>query len=204
MDVAPTAKIKAPKVPKLIKPEISRLQVDWLLSLCPASTFIGSRRQAMFIVLKTSGMRARELSGLKVVDLDFEHDRIKVWGKGSKERHVPFEKEAQRAVGRWLRQREIDSRAVWTIPDGSPMAYGGIQKDLQRMFDRAFSGDLQDPCHIFRRTWALDMLRDGVDLNTLRILGGWESLDVILKHYAPLIESEDALEVYKNRKRRVL
>lgn len=44
--------------------------------------------------------------------------------------------------------------------------------------------------------------RDAVDLNTLRILGGWESLDVILKYYVPLIQSEDALEVYRNPRRR--
>ena len=41
-----------------------------------------------------------------------------------------------------------------------------------------------------------------MDLNTLRILGGWESLDVILKHYVPLIDSENALAVYRDRTRR--
>ena len=58
------------------------------------------------------------------------------------------------------------------------------------------------PAYNFRRTCALNMLRDRVDVSDLRILGSWEPLEVILKHYVPLIGSRGTLKVYLDRRHR--
>jgi site-specific recombinase XerD len=203
LETAPTAKLKAPKVPKVIKPELSDSQLEHLLSLCPQNTYFGARRFAMFRLLRNSGVRLGELAGLDTRDVEWDYGRIKVWGKGAKERHVPFDQEAQRALWRYTQYRKDDLNALWVGRDDAPMTYGSVQADLYRMFDRAgYRGVLADPVHIFRRTWALNLLRDGMDIANLRVLGGWESLEVIVKHYLPLLGSEDALAAYNDRGKR--
>ena len=203
LEPAPTAKLKAPKVPKVIKPELLEDQLEHLLSLCPQETAIGARRYAMFRLLRNSGIRLAELAALDLEDVESERGRIKVWGKGSKERHAPFDQEAQRALWKYMKYRKDDLRELWVGRDGAGMTYGSVQADLYRMFERAgYRGVLADPVHIFRRTWALSLLRDGMGINDLRVLGGWESLEVIVKHYLPLLGSEDALAAYNNRGKR--
>ena len=143
------------------------------------------------------------MAGLDTRDVEWDYGRIKVWGKGAKERHVPFDQEAQRALWRYTQYRKDDLNALWVGRDDAPMTYGSVQADLYRMFDRAgYRGVLADPVHIFRRTWALNLLRDGMDIANLRVLGGWESLEVIVKHYLPLLGSEDALAAYNDRGKR--
>ena len=86
--------------------------------------------------------------------------------------------------------------------DGKKIAAGVCyEANMARMFERAgFKGLLKDAVHIFRRTWAMNLLRDGMQINDVRILGGWESLDVL--RYVALLDSEDALEAYQRRKGR--
>jgi integrase/recombinase XerC len=93
--VSPCAKIKAPKVPQVIKPLISREQFEQILSLCPANTYTGVRRRAMYLFLRHSGVRVGELASLRLDDLDWERRRAKVYGKGAKERFAPYGKDGR-------------------------------------------------------------------------------------------------------------
>ena len=114
---------------------------------------------------------------------------------------MPFDREAQKALFRYVRGRETGP--LWVGPDGQGMARTAISSDLYRMYERAgYLGVLADACHIFRRTWALNLLRDGLGINDLRVLGGWESLEIIIRHYVPLISSDDALAAVSKLKRR--
>ena len=126
------------------------------LALCPETTFRGARRRTMLILLNTSGIRLAEMAGLAMPDLSWAQGSLTVQGKGSKQRVAPFSRDAQRAVRRYLRIRLDGHSALWISDSGRPMAYGGVPKDLQRIFD--LSGlrakGLRDPAHIHRRAWA--------------------------------------------------
>ena len=192
---SPCAKIKAPKVPQVIKPLISFEQFQHLLSLCPANTFAGARRRAMYVLLWNSGIRVKEIAALTCNDLEWDQRRIKVFGKGAKERYAPFTPEAQRAMKRYLRCRTDAGPEVWVGRSGQPMTRGGIQQDLGGMFRRAgLNKTLKDPCHIFRRTFAMKLLEDGLDVTFVQQIMGHSSLEVLRKHYLTRLDSEKALQ----------
>ena len=195
---APTDKIKPPKVPKIIKPILTQNQIDHVLALCPQSDFVGARRHAMYQLLLTSGMRLGELVGLKIVDLDWQRERIKVLGKGSKDRYVPFVRMAQKAIWRYQADPKYSAGPeLWRSRLGVAMGYQTIQMDLKRMLLRAgLLGVVPDAIHSWRRTWAYNSLKSGVPLKYVQLAGGWESVG-ILEHYVRALDSEDALEAFK-------
>jgi site-specific recombinase XerD len=194
LEKSPCAKLKAPKVSHIIKPLIAPDQFQKLLSLCPANTFVGARRRAMYLLLWNSGIRLAELASLKRSDLDWEHRRIKVFGKGARERYVPFRPEAQRPLRSYLRHLQGTQRELWIGIQGRPMTYQSIGKDLGRMFQRAgLNESLQDACHIFRRTYAMQLLEDGLDVTFVQQIVGHSTLEVLRKHYLTRLDSEKAL-----------
>ena len=197
LPVSPCSKIKPPKVPHIIKPLISPEQFNHFLSLCPSSTFTGARRRAMYALLLNSGMRLGELAFLKLKDLDWEQRRVKVYGKGAKERYVPFNLEVQREIRRYLHYLDRSCDELWIGKSGRPMTYQSIEKDLGRMFQRAgFVGTLKDACHIFRRTFAMQLLEDGLDVMFVQQIMGHSTLEVLRKHYLSRLDSEKALAAY--------
>lgn len=198
----PCRHLDAPKVGKIVKPIMSNEQFQHLLSLCPLNRFTGSRRAAMLMLLRHSGIRLGELAGLMQTDLDWDHNRAKVVGKGNKERIVPLKPEVQRYMLNYLDYRDDDEPELWLGFQG-PMTYAGIQKDLSKMFDRAgFRGVLKDSTHIYRRTWALGELEKGMDVVDLSVLGGWEDLGVLRKHYLSALSNEQALAAYERINKR--
>ncbi|UCC17986.1 MAG: tyrosine-type recombinase/integrase [Dehalococcoidales bacterium] len=146
----PVRKVSRPKEPKVKKGFLAPEHIQSLLDLGPQGLFQGARRRAMFLLLLTTGMRLFELASLKLNDLNWEGKSIRVIGKGSKERVVPFHREAQNAVWRYLAYRRDDHPCVWVTEERTPMGYYGVQQDLHRMFERAgLRGKLKDAVHIF-------------------------------------------------------
>ncbi len=86
-------------MPKTRKPFLTDEQFAALLDLCPLNTFAGARRQSMLWMLATTGIRRNEMWMLKKKDLDWDASVIRVvYGKGQKERRIPFGKERMPAI----------------------------------------------------------------------------------------------------------
>ena len=136
--INPVSKIKAPRLPKVRKPFLTEADFEKLLDLCPLSTLTGSRRASMLWLLATTGMRRRELHMLSNGDLDWDRGEIRVvYGKGQKERRVPFLREAQRPVLRYLNNRGDEHEYLWISESGRPLGYDGLGQDISRLFKRA-------------------------------------------------------------------
>ena len=130
---SPASQIKAPKVPKIRKPFMTPEQFASLLDLCPLNTFAGARRQSMLWMLATTGIRRNEMWMLTVKDLNWETSVIRViYGKGQKERQVPFDRQCQRAMLRYMQQRSDSLHWLWVTEEGIRLGYDGIWKDLKR------------------------------------------------------------------------
>ena len=92
-------------------------------------------------------------------DLDWDGSVIRaIHGKGQKERQVPFDRHCQRAMLRFFQRRTDALDWLWITEEGARLGYDGIWKDLKRLAERA-ELDLQDTCHIFRRTFAANAVR---------------------------------------------
>ena len=197
MTKSPLCNLKAPKVPKIKRGLIDEAQKDQLLSICPQNTFLGARNAAIIRVLWSTGIRRKELAGLLVDNLTWENKgRIKVFGKGAKERWVPFTKHTQKAMARYLHyRREPHHTQLWLTEERHPVTQGGLEMAMRTLFNRSnlrgkFNGGL---FHVFRRSWAVRNLKNGKSLKEIQIIGGLENMRT-LEIYLKDMEADDALE----------
>ena len=197
--VNPCARIKPPKLPKTRKPFLSEEDFQRLLALCPLSTFMGARRAAMVTVLANTGMRRAELLGLTTGALDWDHDLMRVLGKGNKERTVLFLPVVQKAVLRYLTVRNSDRPELWLNQDGTPMKHNGIGWDMRRLFIRAGLKDTPDCCHIFRRTAAANAERAGIPRAYIQQLFGWDDSAMIDRYVRHMQAETEAIEVVRQK-----
>ena len=116
----------------------------------------------MLWMMATTGIRRNEMWMLKQKDLDWDAPMICViHGKGQKERQVPFDRRCQRAMLRYIQQRNDSLDWLWITEEGTRLGYDGIWQDLNRLAERA-EVTLQDTCHIFRTTFAADAVKQHI------------------------------------------
>lgn len=201
VDISPLLRIKPPRVPKLGKPFIKAEQRDLLLSAHASQHFTSLRTAAMIWLLWGTGMRLSELAGLEISDLDWNWGpkkcgRIRVLGKGRRERYIEFTKEAKRAVWRYLARRNDNLPQLWVSSRGVPMRADGIGKSIARAYQHA-GFKVKDTCHVFRRTWARRKIEEGIPQKYILLTGGWEDAKT-LDGYINAMTSEEALRAMQH------
>jgi site-specific recombinase XerD len=162
-----------------------------LLKICPASTFTSARRQVTHWLRATIGMRLKELAGLMLADLDWKGGTVRIrQRKGQKDRRVPFHRNAQRAVLRYLSCRKDSFPDLWMTEERRPLSYGGFAVDLKRLVTLAgLRGVVKDACHIFRRTWAASAVRQGIPRQFIIAAAGWST---------PAMQEEGAVDAFRD------
>jgi integrase/recombinase XerD len=98
----PTLRLLTARQPLRVPKSLSEAQVDALLGAPDTDTALGLRDRTMLELMYASGLRVSELVGLKTVHLGLNEGVLRVMGKGSKERLVPFGEEAHAWLRRWL------------------------------------------------------------------------------------------------------
>src|SRR5205814_3792797 len=103
-----------------------------LLEQPDLSSPLGIRDRAFLELLYASGLRISELTGIDLNDIELRSRLVKVRGKGSKERIVPFGSKAEEAVRAWLEVRRSDSEALFVNYRGERIT----ARSVRRLFDR--------------------------------------------------------------------
>jgi integrase/recombinase XerC len=142
---------------------------------------VGLRDVAMLELLYATGIRVGELVGLDVDDLDRERNVIRVFGKGRKERSVPFGRPAARALDFWLRHArprlavEGSGAAVFLGARGKRIDQRAVRTMVhQRIAEVPGAPDIGP--HGLRHTAATHLLEGGADLRSVQELLGHASL----------------------------
>lgn len=164
--------------------------VTRILETCDAQTVDGRRDRAVLEMLYGGGLRLSELVGLRLGDLDWPGETLRVMGKGSRERIVPFSGEAPRALAASLADRlsqsTLEGLRAGSLEGGSarlPLFVGRSGKALapraiQRLVaraTRAAGGGHLSP-HDLRHAFATHLLDRGADLRAVQELLGHASL----------------------------
>jgi integrase/recombinase XerD len=169
-----------PKIPKSLPKSMSMAEVNTLLDAPDTSTFIGLRDKTMLELMYATGLRVSELVNLKYSSFDFERSVIKVLGKGSKERIIPFGDSALS----WLKQY-IDFRRQNNLSMNSK--YFFISQKLSQVTRQSFwqrvehyqkiaSIPYKISPHTLRHAFATHLLNNGADLRSVQMLLGHSDL----------------------------
>jgi len=191
IDESPLRNMKVPRVPRQSKEFITEADFHKLLEFCPLSTYIGARNAAALWLFWSTGMRLSELANLQIKDLDNERHRIKLFGKGRKERFVPYSQEAVKAIWRYLSYRDDNIPQLWLSEERKTIKPEGIRLGITRLYQRA-GIKRKDVCHIFRRTWAMRNLKANIPTQYVLLVGGWEDVRT-LDGYVRAMKSDEAL-----------
>jgi site-specific recombinase XerD len=189
--VSPMVKIRPPKTPKIGKEFLAPKQFAQLLRQCNLKTFIGARNASILMILWATGMRRSELVGLMLDDLDWRGGKIRVMGKGRKERYTPFTDDAKQIVWRYMSYRKDSYPNLWLTEEREPLQDGGLATAVNRIYQYA-GISVKDTCHVFRRSWAMRNLKAGIPIKHIQLVGGWESVTT-LEGYVRAMTSDDAL-----------
>jgi site-specific recombinase XerD len=184
----PISKVKAPRVAEEPLEPADIGDVRSMLNTCD-STFLGKRNRVILLSLLDTGLRARELLSLNLDDINLVTGNILLRrGKGGKPRNVFIGKETRKSVRAYLRERCDDLEAVWLIENRTRrLGYGGLRVLLKR-HAKLEGIDAPSP-HDFRRAFAVNSLRAGMDLETLRRLMGHADYQV-LQRYLMLVDDD--------------
>ncbi len=193
---SPMRAIPRPKVPKLAMTIFTPEDIQRLLSLCPANTYLGLRNAAIVRFLLDTGARLEEVTTIQVHDIDLKRGTVKLWGKGSKERLVRMGYRCQRSIRRYLAVRDSARPELFLTAQMEPLQPQGLRYMIRRLATRAGISGVRSSPHTFRHTFAVYYLRSGGDVKTLQMLLGHDDIRMTLR-YLTAVEHEDALRAHE-------
>jgi site-specific recombinase XerD len=173
--------VKAPKLPETPLEPVSRDDVEKLLDTCESGYF-GLRDRAIIQTLLDTGVRAAELVGFNLDDLDLGASTLLVRkGKGSKPRTVYIGKTTRRSLRAWLRVRGSDPGPLFISRDEEQLTYFGLREIVRR---RAKDAGIKPApgLHDFRRAYVLALLRSGVDILSISRMLGHAGITLVARY----------------------
>jgi integrase/recombinase XerD len=177
IDIDPCLKLKSAKQSARVPKTLSEAQVEALLAAPDVDTLLGLRDRTMLELMYASGLRVSELVLLKTVELSMNEGVLRVTGKGSKTRLVPFGEEARFWIERYLQQARAQILGGQTDAALFVTARGGAM--TRQMFwtlikKYTLQADIKAPLspHTLRHAFATHLLNHGADLRVVQLLLG--------------------------------
>ena len=173
---SPLNDLVTPKQEKYLPESMSEAEVDKLLNSPDVSNKIENRDKAMIEMLYATGMRISELVNLKMTDVDMKRCVVKVFGKGSKERLVPFGETALDSLRSYLNEREqSSSKEIFLSNRGKKMTRVAFWQRVKVYLIRENLKNSISP-HTLRHAFATHLLNRGADLRSVQLLLGHSDL----------------------------
>ncbi len=202
----PTAFIDGVKVPSGIPKALSEEEVELLLNAVTGVDSLAVRDRALLEFLYATGARVSEACGLSMSDVDMESNVARVFGKGSKERIVPFGRHAKEALEAWLGAggRPMLCPQQWAKRDHADAVFLGVRGT--RLSRQAAWGIVRKYAmlagikselspHVLRHSCATHMLVHGADLRIVQELLGHASVSTTQVYTK--VDNEVLFEMYR-------
>ncbi|MDP3702487.1 MAG: site-specific tyrosine recombinase XerD [Hylemonella sp.] len=177
----PTLRLQAAKQPLRVPKTLSEAQVEALLAAPGEDTPLAVRDRTMLELMYASGLRVSELVGLKTLNVSLSEHVLRVFGKGNKERLVPFGEEAAHWLQRYLREARPALLAGKQTDDLFVTLRGTRAGEAMSrvMFwmivkKHALAAGITAPLspHTLRHAFATHLLNHGADLRAVQMLLG--------------------------------
>ena len=173
----PVAELEYPKLRKSLPKYLTLEQSAALLKAVSGQN--EKRDYAILMLFLNCGIRRSELVGLNLTDV--YEDRIRVVGKGNKERFVYFGTACRKAIDAYLAERSqkvlTDNRALFGSRNGNRISTDAVHRLVKKALLQAGLDSTQFSAHKLRHTAATMMLSGGVDVKTVQEVLGHENLN---------------------------
>tara|TARA_Y100001936_G_C16049329_1_gene656745 strand:- start:726 stop:1616 length:891 start_codon:yes stop_codon:yes gene_type:complete len=176
IDSSPVSEIISPKQEKYLPASMSETEVEKLLNSPDIFNDTERRDKAMIEMLYATGMRISELVDLKITNLDLNRSVVKVMGKGSKERLIPFGEAASEALLNYLEfRKKSTSKEVFISNRGKKITRVAFWQRIKIYLTRENLKNSISP-HTLRHAFATHLLNRGADLRSVQLLLGHSDL----------------------------
>lgn len=175
----PMILIENPKLEKKLPKYLYYEDLEKILNISDTKTDIGIRDALILELLYVTGIRVSELVNIKLQDIDLSNHKIKITGKGNKQRIVMYGKRCQELLDNYLKIREKllkDSNEYLILGVKGKKINDRVIRDIINDLSKKAGLQLKISPHTFRHTFATHMLNEGADLRSVQELLGHENL----------------------------
>lgn len=179
--IHPLAKHKSLKTAKTLQVPFSETEINTVLrGFGDENDFESIRNKTIVELFYGTGMRKSELIQLKLTDIDYHKQTIKVLGKRNKERLIPLLPSSLDSIFLYLAKREsveneLSHNYLFLSKNGVKISQTLVYRIINNYFSQASTKVKKSP-HILRHSFATHLLNEGADLNAVKELLGHSSL----------------------------
>ena len=202
---SPLNDIESPKIENKLPEVLTEDEIKRLISSVNLDSEFGQRNKTIIEVLYGTGIRVSELIELKLSNIFFKENILKVTGKGNKERFVPLGKIALVEIKKYLNDRDklkINSKfsdILFLNRYGRQLTRSMIFKVINDSSKNAEIDKKISP-HTLRHSYATHLLKNGADLRTIQLILGHESITTTeIYTHLDTFHLEDVLKKYHPR-----
>jgi integrase/recombinase XerC len=177
----PAAMLVAPKISKRLPVYVEIKDLETLFKYIEfPDNYTGRLERLVFALFYATGMRLSELTGLKISQLDFSKNALKILGKGNKERVVPMTAELKKLLQEYMSERaqsfrDSSSEHALMNEKGKPLHPRYVQTVVNKYLSLVTTVDKKSP-HVLRHSFATHLMNNGAELNAVKELLGHSSL----------------------------
>ena len=179
IEISPLVKHKALKIAKRVQVPFSEVEIEKVMkSDSEIQSFESVRNKLIVELLYSTGMRRSELIQLKINDIDFSNQVVKVLGKRNKERFIPLLKSVKSSLQEYLVYRnEIETEESYLLlTKKGKKTYDTLVYRIINNYFSSVSSKVKKSPHVIRHSFATHLLNEGADLNSVKELLGHSSL----------------------------
>ena len=178
---SPVSDIESPKLEKKLPEVLNEKEINQLILSFNLKDSFGQRNKTIIEVLYGTGIRVSELINLKLSNIYFKENIIKITGKGDKERFVPIGSVALNEIKKYLKIRD-KNKIDYKFSD--ILFLNKYGRSLTRSMIFKIIGDSSKKINLYKRisphtlrhTFATHLLKNGADIRTIQIILGHESI----------------------------
>lgn len=174
--------VDSPRLGRKLPDTLSLKEIDALITAIDLASPQGERNRAIIETLYSCGLRVSELTNLKLSDLFFEEDFIKVTGKGDKQRFVPISPLTKKYISIYIKEirpqspiNEAHRDVLFLNRRGKQLTRAMIFTIIKQLVEKIGLKKTVSP-HTFRHSFATHLLENGADLRAIQLMLGHESI----------------------------
>jgi integrase/recombinase XerD len=178
----PTTLLESPRIGRKLPDVLSMEEIDLLIDSVDVTKPEGQRNRAMLETLYSCGLRVSELVNLKLSNLYFDQNFIKIEGKGEKERLVPISKNAVEEIRKYIEGSRKDlniskesANILFLNRRGKKLSRVMIFTIIKGLAQKVGLEKKISP-HTFRHSFATHLINGGADLRAVQEMLGHESI----------------------------